>query len=301
MKLKWNSNFVINTTVICCLIFMAVIYVLDGSSRIILNDETITAFDSSIGIDGPVADSIPFRQHQKMTDSIKRMRNLKNGEIMTAGGVMFGNIIGVDGAIDCDTCSLDWYQKHIGGDGLATQYYITLNGWQIKDNYFDNNYTQIYVKNGRSYLWINHINIPVKFRYDHRAHHLLIPVSKSIYTTTNILIIIFECIFVPFIFYLAACFINFLVDLSKGLPFTDGNLRRLLTIALSLLVMPLLSFLANLFIKFIFRSYFVPDVVMSREVWADSWKVIMPGMTFLLLYRAFRQGKLLKDEQDLTV
>jgi len=57
----------------------------------------------------------------------------------------------------------------------------------------------------------------------------------------------------------------------------------------------------DMLMKFIFRDYFTADVVLNINPLKDSWQEPAEGIVFLLLYRAFRQGKKLKDEHDLTV
>jgi hypothetical protein len=96
-------------------------------------------------------------------------------------------------------------------------------------------------------------------------------------------------------------FLNFIFDLSKGLAFTENNIWRLKLIAISLILYPIVGFVVNWLLRLIFYSYFTPDVVMNWNVWSGWWKPIGMGLTFFLLYRAFSQGKTLKEEQDLTV
>ena len=96
-------------------------------------------------------------------------------------------------------------------------------------------------------------------------------------------------------------FLKFIVDVSKGFSFTSENVFRLKLISLSLLGFPIVSFLLNLLMYPVFSSYFTDDVVLNTRAWSNDWIIIVVGIVFLLLFKAFRQGKKLKDEQDLTV
>jgi len=60
-------------------------------------------------------------------------------------------------------------------------------------------------------------------------------------------------------------------------------------------------FIFNLLLGFIFRSYFTEDVVLSKATWIEAWKSISIGLIFLMLYKAFSQGKKLKEEQEFTI
>jgi hypothetical protein len=40
---------------------------------------------------------------------------------------------------------------------------------------------------------------------------------------------------------------------------------------------------------------------LNGSLWQASWKTIGIGLVFLALYKAFKQDKKLKEEQDLTV
>jgi len=104
-----------------------------------------------------------------------------------------------------------------------------------------------------------------------------------------------------YMLYLLSAFLKFIADLSKGYSFTDKNVNRLRLIAISLLVYPCVLFLLALLMRLIFYKYFILDVTLNQGLLKYSWKPLVLGIIFLVLYRAFRQGKLLKDEQDLTV
>ncbi|MGZ3758075.1 MAG: DUF2975 domain-containing protein [Mucilaginibacter sp.] len=306
MKLKWNSNLVINATVICSIILAAVLWFFSG-----LNEVTYTyswyqnTHDRPSMIDQPIPDSVSYFRYLHMRDSIGMLRDLRNGDALLGSGIKAAYLIGTRSGIYCDTCRFtSWYVTHETVDEAHQRHYITLPGWGIHNNERDlntNNYVDFYVKNGKNYLRQNDKDIPVKFVYSHIDQCIMIPVSEHTQKLVNILVWVFAIAFILYVLYLFACFINFLTSLSRGHAFTEGNLRRLSTIGISLLVIPLAILFLNLLLRLIFHSYFTSDVILNKDMWKEWWKNIAEGAVFLLIYKAFRQGKQLKDEQDLTV
>ena len=117
----------------------------------------------------------------------------------------------------------------------------------------------------------------------------------------DVVFIIFDIILIGYLLFLLGNFIGFIIDLSKGLAFTDKNINTLKLIAITFLVYPVIGFFFNLLLRLILNYYFTNDVILNNHTWDESWKIIALGIIFFMLYRAFSQGKLLKDEQDLTV
>ena len=282
---------------------MAVLYMLDNyTNRTVSQDEFSRLPDWPISsIDSVIPNNVSYTHHWDMLDSIQAIRYLKNGEAFSIIGVQFVPVIGTSWGLYCDTCSLKWYHDHGPADEAHKQYYINLPGWGINNSEYSNGYTEFYVNKGQSYIRKHDIESPVKFRFNHQHNFLMIPVTKTAKTVAGYFACTLSVIFIFYFLYLIACFINFLLDLSKGMAFTNGNLRRLLTLAITCFAAPIIAFLLCLLMKIIFYSYFTNDVVMNKSVWEGSWKSIGIGLIFLLLYKAFRQGKQLKEEQDLTI
>lgn len=83
--------------------------------------------------------------------------------------------------------------------------------------------------------------------------------------------------------------------------FTDYNIFRLRILAYSLTCIPILFLSLNLLMRLIFNSYFTEDVVINAKV-LQPWSLAMDvGFILLLILHIFKQGRALKDEQDLTV
>lgn len=95
-----------------------------------------------------------------------------------------------------------------------------------------------------------------------------------------------------------------LTDVSENterLVFTDQNILRLQVLAYTLTGFPIFLFSLTLLMRLIFSSYFIEDVVLNTARLYPWWITMHVGIIFLLLLNTFKQGKALKDEQDLTV
>ncbi|HEX4371785.1 MAG TPA: DUF2975 domain-containing protein [Puia sp.] len=325
MNVKLNTNRIVNVVIIGFIILTlaqwAYLYFLpnfsiSGEISNSTNPNKNYIWENNLQpIDSVISDSISHRNYIKLTDSIKTIRQLKNGNYMVSGGVQTLNLLGTDGGDLCDTCSSRMvHELGFFNDRTYTQYYIKLFGWKINESklgFTGRDSVLFHVVHGQSFIRkevrfpqkhkIEPVDIPVKFRYDQRDQCLLIPVSTTTKRIIDILIAIPGVILGFYMLFLIACFLKFILDLSKGLSFTDENVARLKLIAVSLLIYPVVIFLLNLLLKLIFHSYFTPDVVMKNDIWENSWKIMGIGIVFLTLWKAFRQGKILKDEQDLTV
>jgi len=328
MKIKWSTNLVVNVVIIGFVMIVIALLIPEFASvrsTTIADPIGSTVIDEVNSdnvkpIDANISDTVRYGEYKEMKDSIRRMRDLKNGVSPSSGGSTAG-FIGTSSGRSCDTCSLWWLNTHFRD--IHEQHYVVLPGWKLKLATTDwgantddsvkffvehgqayvrkaiNTYTKM--KDGSTYHTMHIKDIPVKFRYDDKAQNLLIPVSIK---TKNVVSIIAWCVLIfilVYFLYLVAAFLKFVLDLSKGHAFTDENVKRLLVIALSLLIAPVLILILNLIMRFIFRDYFMPDVISKTSSWKDSWQEPFVGIVFLLLYRAFRQGKKLKDEHDLTV
>ena len=108
--------------------------------------------------------------------------------------------------------------------------------------------------------------------------------------------------YVYFIYFVIGGFIKVLAEIAQGTPFSERNIKRLRLIALNLLFIPLGVFLINLLlVPLIFHSYFTSDIRLDAESWKSLGKPAILCLIFAALYRAFKKGKALKEENDLTV
>lgn len=324
MKMKLNTNLVVNVVIIGIILLYLSQFIL---FRTVSTFTTATFTDIVTNnqlkpIDADIPETVSYRTYKHMQDSITTTRALKNGNMIWFGGITT-NVIGTTGALACDTCRVS--MQDVGSlISKHQQNYIMLTGWQLKmarTQYGTRNAdsVQFFVEHGQAYVRKNiqtyytklkngstrHImsqkDIPVKFRYDDQANCLLIAVSGQTKQIMSYVAGALALTTILYALYLMAAFLKFTIDVSRGLAFTDKNVWRLKLIAVSLILYPVVILLLNLLIKLIFHNYFTADVALNANIWTNWWKGIAAGIVFLLLFKSFRQGKLLKDEQDLTV
>jgi len=320
MKIKLNTNLVVNLALVGLIIFIFVRPLVHHYTSPITN--TFNSWLNNVRpIDPVVSDNLPHWQYIKLTDSITTLRNLKNGDIAESDGVRIG-FIGVFKNISCDTCSLKWYHTYRFNDKRFEQNYIKLYNWKlgidenlryVDDGKFFVNYGQGFVRraiidtvvhreDGSLYNKVTIKDIPVKFRYNHNDNCLMIPISPSTAQLLKTIVYVIAILVAVYILFLILCFLQFLISLSKGYSFTDKNIFILKLISISLFALPVLMFLFNYLLRIIFNTYFTENVIFSNDVWNDSsWKILGTGAVFFLLFNAFRQGRKLKEEQDLTI
>ncbi|WP_316815957.1 DUF2975 domain-containing protein [Pedobacter nyackensis] len=263
-------------------------------------------------IDDLISDTLPHKKYRKLTDSVRQRRNMKNG--MLTGSSAQAMFIGGLTLERCENCSMS------DDDRLKTkEHFIKLNWWTL-DTVGRPEPIKYYVKDGKPYLRKticelkqasreNHkvynckeVDVAIPFRYDVRTKSLLIPASNHIVNVLNIVCLVFMVLlFLFFLYFIVGGFIKFLLEIARGTPFSEGNVLRLKIIALSFLWIPLGVFLLNLLMRLIFYKYFTDDIKLSADAWAVFWKPAVLSVIFAALYFAFKKGKELKDEQDLTV
>ncbi len=331
MKIKLNLNLVVNTIFIGCIVFFIALLLGSLYFTKISNfmRQTTPANDvykwvgSDLNpIDATIPDSLNHLEYNNKKDSVRIIRSLKDGDYPIGSSVSEANLLSTSQNLYCDTCSLKWFYNRVFKSDTNTniRYYIKLSGWKVKqamwaDNDIDS--VRYYVKSDQAYLRKtieipdkagnpklhvrSIVDVPVKFRYSQRDQCLMIPTSKSTETIVYIVLLVTGILFALYVLYLISGFLNFVLDLSKGLAFTNKNVIRLRLIAISLLAYPIIILLLNFLLRLIFHAYFTSDVILNSDIWSSSWKIIIAGLIFLALWKAFKQGKQIKEEQDLTV
>lgn len=261
---------------------------------------TVFCIETLPPIDQKVPDTLPHSIHKQMQDSIANVRRLKNGMPVSAiRGIMFG----VQQNIRCDTCT-GLFNK----DGGIREYLINLYGWTIDIAGYQCSITAYYVKDGKSHIrkflpenggnLYREMGAEVPFRFDADRNSIMIPVSKSTYEVARIVVVVGA---VYFLYFLCGSAIKFLGEIARGTPFSDTNVRRLKILAINFFAFPFVLVLFDCLFGVIFRHYFTPDVKLDLPLWKYFGLPFAIGFVFLLLYIAFRKGKSLKEEQELTV
>jgi len=316
MKIKSRPNFWIPITIGVYLTVATAFYLIDSYKP--GRQQSVDIIDNLKPFDNMLPDNVTLQE------GTSHYSFSKNAIAYNWSGGAQMVFIGTTGGLSCDTCNCDtciskWIT--MGNDTNAThkKYYIKLPFWKINNTtsaYWYVDSVKFHQEKNQGYIrkismepqtkndkfHKGHlVDIPVKFMYDEKNQNLLIPISKPVKKGLEIFLVVGTIALFTYFGYLVTCFLSFIIDLSKGLAFTDKNIARLKLIAITLILYPFVLFLLNLLMKIVFYSYFTADVIMNKSVWQNSLEPIGIGLVFFLLYRAFAQGKSLKDEHDLTV
>lgn len=282
------------------------------------DDRLYTVTNKLKSVDPVISLDTPHYLYEKLRADIRKTRNLKNGEWLESGGVRFGDVIATGGAIVCDTCTMNHPQLDKPG---ARQSYIKLLGWKLKERngelgQLDS--VRFFVENGQGYIRkpvvdrVDHRNsstlvkvhwadVPVRFRYDTSQDCVMIPVTHSVKKACDWIVGALGVVVVGFAGFLIFALFKIMFNISRGNAFPAENIKRLRLITISFLCYPLLILLLNFAINLIFSAYLTDDVIMNPALWRNWWIFLFLGLAFLLLFKAFRQGKLYNEELQLTV
>jgi len=265
--------------------------------------------------DENIPDSIGYNRYNKLHDSIFTIRDIRDNNFLLDDGGSFASVLALRSALNCDTCSLSWFYdpKSLFGDTSKRALFILLPGWKItaakkyilwgdSDLFKMSNNRYVLNTDDPYFKKVNpRYNAPADVRYSKKDECVMIPAAKSTYRILSVCIIVAGISFLIFALFLISSFIHFILDLAKGLSFTAQNVKRLKRIAYTLIIFPVFVFVLNLLLRLLFNRYLEGDVELNPEIWADTWKIIAVGIIFYALFEAFKQGKKLKDEQDLTI
>ena len=284
-----------------------------------INDNTTYIIENtSKPLDPEIPTDLPYNKYIALKQKAQQVRDIKNGDWYNGNSLRFGYIIATNEALFCDTCTVGNSKLEISG---KQQYYIALPGWRLKqdvDSPWHPDSTTLYVDKGQSYIrktvvdkfekaghnlnYTTHFAaIPVKFKYHREGNYVMIPVAKGIKQVCDYILYGMFILFLGFFFFIIGEFLKFVFALSKGQAFTVDNVFRLRIIALGLLGYPVVMFLLALLMRLIFSSYLTSDITLNPAVYSDSWQMVCAGIVFWLLFKAFKQGKALKEENELTV
>lgn len=327
MKIKLTSGLVVNIIITAFIVFVLAGFLLlhahsQTSTADRSDDQTVTIYNNPKPIDEVIPDSLPYSRYRRLKDSVTTLRKLRNGDMFNASSNSGFGLFATYSSNYCNNCNLKSHKGAVPAfydSDLPVQYYLKLSGWKLKQTFFPDS-VRFYVNNGQSYLRkllvdsthkkkngsvekiAHYRDIPVLFRYSRESNCIMIPIKKStkqaletVFTIVGVATVIF------YIYFIAGGFLKFLIDVYRGQPFTLKNVNRLKLIALGLIIYPVLMFLLNLAMPLVFRRYFTGDIVLNNISWTDSWPIFTTGIVFLLLYKAFVNGKKLKEEQDLVI
>lgn len=317
-------NVLVNVSILLFLLLMVVSFLPllirseVTTTYISLNDSTgssgavFSISRSLTPIDVLIPDTLPYRKYRHLTDSVRQARIMKNGTL--SGGASQAIFIGGKTLARCESCSI------FDNDRVKVQEDFIKFNWWLLDTVGKIEPVKYYVKDGKPYLRkvicklkgvhknsedydCKEVDVAVPFRYDTSSDKgLLIPAGKGTVRILNgVCLGVSLLLFLFILYYVVGGFVKFLLEIARGTPFSDTNVLRLRIIAWSCLLLPISVFLLNLLMRLIFHQYFTADIKLSSEAWAFLWKGLVLSAIFGALYFAFRKGKELKEEQDLTV
>ncbi|MCJ8210842.1 DUF2975 domain-containing protein [Mucilaginibacter sp. RS28] len=318
MKKTFNTDLIVNALIL----FAVLAYIVLGVLPLILIKKSDPfsgwAESNCYQVSGhknsyAVSDTLPYYQYKK------KLEEQKNKRYYTINGIQSGlspvSRISFSKSQYLDARSMmQWNHTKLG----IHRYFIDLNGW-ILNRYIDEYKTDsisFEVKSGKPYLYkplisklkdnsgcqlLTYTEEPVKYWQLERHAGISIPVSESFFNVARWIIMPVSFGLIVYFLYLIALFLKFIVDVSRGASFTNVNLRRLLIIAVSLLVYPFLRFFTDGLAWIIFHTYFNSDIRMAGFDWGNASRWVGAGLVFLLLFKAFRQAKKLQEEHDLTI
>jgi hypothetical protein len=319
MKTKFTTSRIINLAIGAAIALSIgfVVFIFLSTTVGPFNDGSTSSatIDELPPIDPVIPDTIPHRRYKQLTDSIRFIRNRKNGMLQ---GFSLGGVIGFQTMERCEDCNFRaWDKGHI----KDIDYLISFGDWKLDTTGGEFFIPLIYfVKEGKSYLrktickkksqskWGSNFtciekDFAIPFRIDTQRKNIMVPVSETTFKIARIIVIgTTILVFIYFVYFVIGGFIKVLAEIAQGTPFSERNVKRLRFIALNLLFIPLGVFLISvLLVPLVFHSYFTSDIRLDAESWKSLGKPAILCLIFAALYRAFKKGKQLKEENDLTV
>lgn len=295
-------------------LFVAFIWMMMQTSANPDSETSSYHFKTLSPIDPQVSDSLPHYEYKRLKKEIEYARGMKNGR--AENGISYG-FTGFTVQKRCETCANSYRSFNVGA---IKEYLIRLNWWQLDTGSYEEPVVY-YVKNGQSILrkttckpakekvFKNTLeyscmetDILVPFRYDQTTHGIMVPVSRTAMEVFEIFFKLFSWGTALVCWYMVlTAFAKILMDIRDGDPFSVGNVKRFKWLAIFCFAAPTVLFLLNLLMWLIFHRYFTADIKLSSEAWLIFWKPLVLGLIFAALYSAFKRGKQLKEEQDLTI
>ncbi|KLT65563.1 hypothetical protein AB669_10845 [Pedobacter sp. BMA] len=243
-------------------------------------------------------DSIIHLQNQ--VNYIKRKKEIQQANLLSSGGQ------GVE--------SFGIYEYQDSTQAAKTTYLTTKDwGFIIGSDHFDA--TIYHSKGGKSFIRYpiitkiskHHFKYryedrEVGFKYDLREKQILLPLQKpyqKLIANTFLWIIVIISFFV--MLFGIVLFIRFLIAVSLNRIFEEYNILRLLLISLSCFLTVLFPYLVALVLYVVYNKELSVGLVFLKKFSSTDFSLIVAGIFFAVLYRAFKKGKALKEENELTV
>lgn len=234
------------------------------------------------------------RAHIKqMEDSLWNLHNWRIQQARATGGQLNIGLFGIRSVAVSANC------LH-GASSPGHQYYFSIPGF-ILEQPADEFYSRFNYYCGEGN--VNLTRYAVDTDNTHPSGHLLLPVSKRLYTILQVVCWILGAVLLLTLFYLVIIRpVVLLQRIALGQIFLDDNVRILKSAGMALLGFSILSVLITLVAGWAAGSAIPQGIGLSFATLFFTWRGWMiAGIIFLLLSHAFGRGLKLQKEQELTI
>jgi hypothetical protein len=208
--------------------------------------------------------------------------------------LQLGNI-GVNINEEIGSSFLFYYEKD--GQGYLSRTKLIGNNKETTETY---NNGKLINSTGNKVIFINK---KVNYKYSYRNKSMLVSLTSK-FTEVIATIGIYLLGFCQFALSITifAFFLRFLMFIARNNAFEKGNIQRLKWMSIGFFILAVHKYVIYGIIYLIFiSSYSSEGVVMNYSFWDNDYLVMSFAILCYLIYSAFKQGMILKQEQDLTI
>ena len=286
-----------------------------------------------------INDSLPHYQYKLLMDSINDIDNKKEAQKNNIGSGMMGNIIGYTEFRECDSCQESEKKKtvkygnkfkllsdslkfnyHVEGTSNARlnqpqKYFLYFAGYSLNNDctyLIDSGNCKLKypvwdimdagkkrLKEHTGYLAIKQI----PFRFVEKNNAILFPLNAMNFKIAKTVILIFYILILIYIIIIMIILpFKLLFSISKGIVFTNNNIRYLYFISYSFLGYSLFSCILTVALRFVFQLNKIPEF--SYDYWnlaKDYYISFLIGLIVYGIAKAFDKGYQIQKENDLIV
>jgi hypothetical protein len=246
---------------------------------------------------------LPYVEYKKIEDSLKREEDRREAISRSSGSGWTTGFIGVREIQDNI-----WNEPETTSNDAT--YYLELPQYKLEQNstfFISNNCWYIkYVvwdliskdhKSSRGHV----AKKQVRFRFSKDDNALLIPITKTAFNILKPLVMLIGIAFLIIMLYLViGLATRVLINISKGEPFCESNLRDLYLAGVAIMSLPFFTLLGKGLLYLSFKKYVVPEVQFDFDL-SSFFSWIVAGTVVLIIASAFNKGHKLQEEQALTI
>jgi hypothetical protein len=239
-----------------------------------------------------LSDSVSHNAYKKIRDSITNIvykENLDNMTLINSWGVSNFSVS------ESYTSPNKFYFVLPGYEFSSFRDFYTLNG---------KNYVEEIERNGKTFEYkTTETKVKLIPDQENKQINVLLPISKQTKILVQFILVLVAFLVLIFGLYSMLKMPGKLIlNISKGIVFTEENIKALYVIATFLFACVGISVFAKILLHFIFYNQ-IPDAVSFSyyNTIMDQRFILIAALVALLFARAFRRGYELENEVDLTV